>query len=152
MADHECALLIHDLPEPLGLVASLLKELSVAVWSTNSGGEALDLMALYKPALIFVDFPVWTRSSSRIIGLAWSVDPAANVIVVGSKQDIELYVATIERGAFSFVAPPFSHDGLRSIVNAAFTDVRARKEALSRSPFAHPNPGPSLPPDTRRPL
>ncbi len=152
MFEQDCALLVHDLPQPFGMLEALLKDFPVAVWSIRSDGDALDLMARHNPALIFVDLPIWNRSSSSIIGLAWSADPAANVIVVGSRQDIEVYVATIERGAFNFVAPPFSREGLRSMVNHAFADVRARNEALSRSLFGNPNPGPSLPLDLPRGL
>jgi response regulator of citrate/malate metabolism len=35
-----------------------------------------------------------------------------DVIVVGAKKDIGLYLSALEEGAFDFVLPPFEHQRL----------------------------------------
>jgi DNA-binding NtrC family response regulator len=137
MLDQSFALLIHDHPEPFASLGPLLRDLSLKVWKVRSHEADQAVMESCKPGLIFVDLPVWNRSSARVAGLAWGAHPAPNVIVVGVKPDIEVYVAAIERGAYSFVAPPFSRDQLKSIVSAAQADGRAREEAFHRGAFGH---------------
>jgi DNA-binding NtrC family response regulator len=147
MSDEALALLVHDRAEPCESLGALLRDLKVATWSIPSAEDMRDLLARQKPGLIFVDLPVWSRSGSSIISLAWSVDPVPNVVVVGSKPDIELYVSTIERGAFSYIAPPFSCEGLKLTISSALADVSARAEALARRYLTGPGSSQSITPN-----
>ena len=141
MRNRLIVLLIHDHPEPFGKLDAMLKDLPVGGRSIRSGDVTNDLVAQYMPALIFVDLPVWNKSWANIINLVRRADLAPNVIVVGSKPDIEVYVSAIERGAYSFVALPFLHDGLKFIVHSALSDVHDRRLAMFRatSPNVEPH-------------
>jgi DNA-binding NtrC family response regulator len=136
MFDQPFALLVYDRAEPCGCLEAVLGKLSVETRSAGSADDVRGLIARHQPGLVFVDLPVWNRSGSSIISLARAADPNPNVIVVGSKQDIELYVSTIERGAFTYIAPPFSCEGLRLSLSSALADVYARREVLRRSHLA----------------
>jgi DNA-binding NtrC family response regulator len=124
------ALLIHDRRDPFLRLESALKGLSVDTLSVRSDAFTENLIDRYRPPLMFVDVPVWNRSRANIIKAAWKADLAPNVIIVGSEPDVELYVSAIERGAFSFVAPPFEADRLMNEVHSAVKDVRDRKQAM----------------------
>jgi len=55
-----------------------------------------------------------------------------DVIVVGAKEDIRLYLSALEGGAFDFVLPPFEHQALEFVVESAQQDVRRRRSTERR--------------------
>jgi DNA-binding NtrC family response regulator len=136
MTDPLFALVIHDHDEALKELEGILKDLSVESWRITNCDSAESLIAQYKPSMIFIGLPVWERSHQQLVDLCRKADLALNIIVVGTMPDIELYVAAIERGAFSFIAPPFTHDGLNIIVHSAAIDARERRDAMARAVVA----------------
>lgn len=80
--------------------------------------------------MVFIESTIWGSAYKDLVDLSRRPDLALSVIVVGPAPDIELYVAAIERGAFSFVAPPFAYDGLNVIVHSAAMDARDRRESM----------------------
>jgi DNA-binding NtrC family response regulator len=133
MTNQLFALVIHDHEKPLKELKGILKDLSVETWSIDSCDSAEGLIAQYKPSMIFIDVPMWDKSHQQLVNLCRKSDLALNIIVVGEMPDIELYVASIERGAFSFIASPFSHDGLNPVVHSAAMDARERRDTMARA-------------------
>jgi DNA-binding NtrC family response regulator len=84
-----------------------------------------------------VDLPIWRKSHADIVNKAISVDSTFNIIVVGTLPDIEQCASAIERGAFDYVAPPFSHETLTLLVHSAAMDARERRESLARVFLTH---------------
>ena len=127
MAGHLCALLIHNYPELFKELEGVLKDLSVKTWNTKTVASAENLIPQLNPILVFIESSLWDTSYPQHVDLARKPDLALNVIVVGTGIDIELYLSAIKRGAFSFIAPPFTHDELNVVVNSAVMDARERR-------------------------
>jgi len=60
--------------------------------------------------------------------MANEVASPVDVIVVGAKEDMGLYVLALEAGAFDFVLPPFEHEALGFVVQSARRDVDRRTQ------------------------
>jgi DNA-binding NtrC family response regulator len=130
------AVAIHDHIEPCAELEGILRDLSVEVRAAKRCSEAWGLISKYQPSLVFVDLNVWRQSHNAIVNMAIEADQTFNIIVVGSLPDIEKYVSAIERGAFNYIAPPFSHDVLALVVQAAVADSRERRKSLATSPIS----------------
>jgi DNA-binding NtrC family response regulator len=139
MDNHLLAVLIHERSEPFEALKEALFDLSVEAYCVEGGSEAEDLIAEYQPLLVFVDLPIWSESHADIVDMVEGADQSLNIIVVGPLPDIQEHVAAIERGAFSFIAPPFSHKALTPVVHAAAMDARDRRESLVRVGLAYPS-------------
>lgn len=131
------AVMIHDRPEPLKTLEGALSNLLVESYSVKSCSEAKSLIAQYQPLVVFVDLLIWSKSFPYIVDLAKAADQGFNIIVVGALPDIEQYVSAVERGAFNYIAPPFSHDTLTMALHSASVDARERRESLARVFYAH---------------
>ena len=142
MMERPFAFLIHDRPEPFGELQAILKDLSVESVSIKSHEATGDLVAQHNPPLVFMDMSLQGNSWMKILNVVLKTEFPLNVIMVGPLPDIQLYVSVIERGAFSFVAPPFLLDDLNAVVHSALMDVRDRREARLRIASA------SVPPPT----
>ncbi len=136
MTDHLCAFLIHDHTECFRELEGLLKDLSVETWTIKTCDSAERLFAQHKPSLVFVDSSVWEKECEQLAELVRKAHLVLNVIVVGTVTDIELYVSAIQRGAFSFIAPPFAPDGLNIIVHSAVMGVRVRVKVMTQATVA----------------
>lgn len=132
MDNHLSALLIRELPEPFQALQGALSDLSVESYPARGCNEAASLVVRYQPPVVFADLPIWRQSHAEIVNMANAANRTFNIIVVGPLPDIEQYMSAIERGAFNFVAPPFSHDTLTLAVHSAAMDARERRESLER--------------------
>ncbi len=125
------AISIHEHPEPCKALEAALGDLSVETYFVKGWAAARDLIAQYQPLLVFVELAIWNRSHAEIVHLAGVADPYFNIVVVGSVPDIEMYVSTIEQGAFEFIAPPFAYEALTRVVHSAAKDARSCRQSLA---------------------
>jgi FixJ family two-component response regulator len=105
----------------------------VETYGARTWSAAKILIGQYRPLLVFVDLPIWRKSYTDIVNTANESDQFFNIVVAGSLPDIQLYVSAIERGAFSFVSAPFSHEELTRVVHSATRDARERRESLAQT-------------------
>jgi DNA-binding NtrC family response regulator len=145
MDDHLLAVLIHERPEPFQALQGALGDLSVESHCAQTWSEARNIIAQYQPLLIFVDLSIWRKSHTDMVMMANAVRQVFNIVVVGMLPDIEKYISVVEQGAFSFVAPPFSHDTLTLIVHSAAVDARNLRESRAEVPWADAVTSPAYP-------
>jgi DNA-binding NtrC family response regulator len=131
------AVLMQERPDAFEALKGALSDMEVEAYSVQGCNEAKSLIAQYHPLLVFVDLPIWNKFHADIVRMAQTADQTFNIIVLGPAPDIEAYASAIERGAFNFVAPPFSREPLTRIVYSAAMDARERTEAQAREVFAH---------------
>ena len=88
--------------------------------------------------LIFVDLAIWRLSRNELLEMQIAAEHFFNIIVVGSAPDIEIYVKTVEQGAFEYTAPPFFKETLGRLVQSAGMDARYRRESVAdlHKPYA----------------
>lgn len=130
------ALLVSDGDESFESLKALLKSGGMEVWNSRTRGEATRLLDQTHPELIFTATHLIDGSWMDIVNVADKAPVATNVIVVGRCKDVQLYLATIDQGAFDFVLPPFEVDPISHVVRVASEDVRRRREAQSFSAVA----------------
>lgn len=128
------AVLVYEHPDPLRALSKTLMDLSVEYYGARTWDAATVLIGQYQPVMIFVEITIWSKTRDAIMRASESADHPFSTIVVGCVPDIELYVSTIEQGAFNFVAPPFSHDILTPVLQTATVDAQRRRD--SRMPSA----------------
>ncbi len=129
MKEKVFAFLIHDDPNSLIDLKSILRKMGVETFSVRNIREAERLIPQTQPQMVFVDTSLRDGSWKDAMKLAETADVPLDVIVVGPGTDINLYLSAMERGAFDFVASPFQLEPLEYIVQSAALDVRARKQA-----------------------
>ncbi len=133
MRDYLRAFLIHDHPEAFKALEEILKDLCVEIWNIKTCDLVESLFAQHKPYLVFIELSAWEGSSAQLVALANQPDLATGIIVVGTLTDIDHYGSAVARGAFSYITPPFWHDGLNIIVHAAAMDARERRETMAQA-------------------
>jgi DNA-binding NtrC family response regulator len=128
------AVMIHENTEAFKILEAALAGMSVESFDVPGSKEARDSIAQNHPLLVFVDLSVWRQSHAEIVEAEMGTDQTFSIIVVGSKPDIESYVEAVGKGAFEFIAPPYSPETLNRVVKSAIIDARFRREALARVP------------------
>ena len=128
---HPFVLLVHDQPHPLESLKPVLRDLSVETFSVRTCEEAGQLITQTELQLVFTDTSLPDGSWADVVRMAEMASSPVDVIVVGAKEDMRLYLSALEGGAFDFVLPPFEHDALEFVVESARRDVRLRKSAAA---------------------
>jgi len=123
------ALLVSDGSAWFDELSWRLEDQGLETWTVESRTEAADLIRESHPELILTATTFPEGTWSEIVDMARKSSVPANVIVVGKRVDIELYVRAIEYGAFDFMLPPFETDQLSHVVRVAAEDVRRAREA-----------------------
>src|SRR5579862_5989952 len=113
------AVRIHDKSEAGRALGTALANLPMESHGVESFVEAKELIAQLQPLMVFVDSAIWRAARADILEAQLAAAQFFNVIVVGSTSDIEIYVATLEQGAFEYTAPPFFQETLNRLVQSA---------------------------------
>ena len=133
MKEQVAALLVHSAKEPLATLKGVLERQSVKTTRAQTCAEALELLELGPvPHLVFTDTVLPDGTWERVLTLAGNAAQFANVIVVSASVDIRLYIETVERGAWDFIAPPFAEAEVAHVVRCAVENVHKRRAALAQ--------------------
>jgi DNA-binding NtrC family response regulator len=128
MTEKISALLIYDRPNHMAALEAILESQSIEVQSARSCGEALlVLWSEDPPHLVFTDTQLSDGTWAEMISVARKCRLPVNVVVVSRLVDVNLYVQTMERGAFDFIAAPFEAAEIAHIVRSATGNVLDRR-------------------------
>jgi len=112
------AVLVSDGGEPFEKLELALNSQGIKTYRARSSAEVVVLLEHPdSPQMIFTDttFPRGTWADALSLAARHFVP----VIVVSRRMDLELYVDSLERGAFDFIVPPFVSADLAHIVKCA---------------------------------
>jgi DNA-binding NtrC family response regulator len=122
------ALMIYDEPEPSGGLKQVLHRMGMELHHVRTFREASLLLKQSNAVeLIFTDTNLPDGTWEDILHLAQRNSSFLPVIVVSRVVDIDLYLKTLEGGAFDFVTPPFLTYDLANVTGSAMY-----KKLLSR--------------------
>ncbi len=125
-------MLVYSQPDPLSELKLLLESQGVKTLVARSCGEAaLRLWGLRPLHTVFTDIQLSDGTWEDLIGLAEKAPWAVNVIVVSRLVDIQLYLETLDRGAFDFLTPPFFPTGVASLLRAS--SLKAAREKAGKT-------------------
>jgi DNA-binding NtrC family response regulator len=133
MQERVTALLVHSDSEMLATLRGVLERQSVKTTRARSCAEAAEILELGSaPHLVFTDTVLPDGTWERVLTLAGNAPEYVNVIVVSAVPDIRLYIETVERGVWDFIAPPFAETEVAHVVLCAVENVHKRRVALAQ--------------------
>jgi len=126
MPEKVTVLLVSDGREPFEKLELALDIQGVRTYRAESSAEVPVLLEQPEsPQMIFTDTTLSDGTWADVLGLA--ARHKVPVIVVSRLVDHELYIQSLERGAFDFVVPPFVREDLAHIVRCAAWNRSARR-------------------------
>jgi DNA-binding NtrC family response regulator len=133
MVEIVSALLVNDREETFSTLRPILESQCIVTREAKTCGEALlSLWGKRPPHLAFTDVLLADGNWSDVISLADKCPLPINVVVVSRQLDVNLYIESMERGAFDFITPPFEVPDVAHVVRCAAQNVLRRR-------FSHQN-------------
>lgn len=122
------ALLVSGKDDSFENLKVLLKNQGIETWSAQSRDEVRRLLDQTLPEIIFTSTLFPDGNWSDIVRLIEKTNAATNVIVVGEYKNTQLYLSTMDFGAFDFILPPFEAEPLAHVTRVAAENARRRRE------------------------
>jgi DNA-binding NtrC family response regulator len=124
-------LVADDEKEILISCRKILERAGYEVATAPSGAEALKILKSARYDLFFVDLRMPGRDGMEVLSLARSIDPGMIIIMFTAYATLDTAVEAIKRGAFDYLAKPFTADQLRLAAERALDHRRLQLENLS---------------------
>jgi DNA-binding NtrC family response regulator len=124
-------LVADDEKEILISCRKILERAGFEVTTACDGAEALEILKSGRFDLLFVDLRMPGRSGLEIMSLARAIDPSMMIIMFTAYAALDTAVEAIKRGAFDYLAKPFTADQLRLAAGRALDHRRLQLENLS---------------------
>jgi two-component system NtrC family response regulator len=105
-----------------------LHQAGYRVLTATNGEEGLRLFALEQPAVVITDIQMPGLSGYDVLERIKTDSPETLVIVVTAHGTLEKAVEAMKKGAYDYIAKPFSRDELALVVDKAFTFLGLKKE------------------------
>jgi two-component system response regulator AtoC len=117
------------------LLSEILRSLKHEVRLAATASEGIDLFRTEQPAAVVLDIRLPDASGMTVLDEMVSVRRDTPVIVVSGHADAQAAGESRRRGAFEFLAKPFSIDQFVRVMTAALHDGAP---SADRSPHAGP--------------
>ncbi len=124
-------LVADDEKEILISCRKILEHAGHRVDTAADGSGALELLKASHYDLFLVDLKMPGRSGMEILSLARALDPALMIIMFTAYATLETAVEAVKRGAFDYLAKPFTADQLRLAAERALRHKQLLQENLS---------------------
>jgi two-component system response regulator HydG len=124
-------LVADDEHEILVSCRKILERAGYEVTTASDGGEAIEALKGRTHDLFLVDLRMPGRSGLEILSAARNLDPAMAIVMFTAHATLETAVEAVKRGAFDYLAKPFTADHLRLAAERALRHKRLTEENLS---------------------
>ena len=124
-------LVADDEKEILVSCRKILEHAGYEVATAVDGSEALQLLKASRYDLFLVDLKMPGRSGMEVLSLARTLDPALIIIMFTAFATLETAVEAVKRGAFDYLAKPFTADQLRLAAERALRHKQLLEENLN---------------------
>ncbi len=135
MKDHSYTLLVHDNTEPLEPLKAVLRELAADTFHVHNLEMAKVLRSGAQPQVIIVETELPEETWAGVFTLVERADVPLNVIVMGTRSNVERYLSAMGRGPFNLVVPPFVLESLGYVIRSKALEERFRSDAPARPVF-----------------
>ncbi len=109
----------------------ILEHAGHEVSTAADGAEALKLLKASRYDLFLVDLKMPGASGLEVLTLARALDPAMMMVMFTAYATLETAVEAVKRGAFDYLAKPFTADQLRVSVERALRHKKLLEENLN---------------------
>ena len=133
-------LIVDDEPEPRQLFARVLRKEGYNVEEADTGKQGLEIARATVPDLVLLDLYLPDTSGLDLLPRVLKICPAALVVIMTGRGEVETAVEAMKRGAVDYLVKPFEIERLRSSVRALFRAGAERdagsvsKRAIGESP------------------
>jgi DNA-binding NtrC family response regulator len=124
-------LVADDEKEILISCRKILERSGYEVTTACDGAEALEALKSNRYDLMFIDLRMPGRSGMEIMSLARAIDPSMMMIMFTAFATLDTAVESVKRGAFDYLAKPFTADQLRHAAERALDHRKLQLENLS---------------------
>ncbi|MBI4456291.1 MAG: sigma-54-dependent Fis family transcriptional regulator [Acidobacteria bacterium] len=124
-------LVADDEREILVSCRKILERAGHNVTTAADGVEALELLKASRYDLFIVDLKMPGRNGMEILSLARSLDAGLMIIMFTAFATLETAVEAVKRGAFDYLAKPFTADQLRVVAERALRHKQLLEENLN---------------------
>lgn len=109
----------------------ILERAGYEVATVTDGAQALELLKASRYDLFLVDLKMPGLGGMEALSMARALDTSLMIIMITAYATIETAVEAVKRGAFDYLAKPFTADQLRLTVERALRQKRLLEENLS---------------------
>lgn len=121
-------LVVDDEPAILETMSGLLTRAECLCEPADSGKRALSLLREHEYHIMFSDISMPAGNGLELLPKARELRPDMPVIMLTGTADIGLALSTIRKGAYDFIAKPFSCDELLAVLHRALEYRRLKLE------------------------
>src|SRR3989441_723840 len=125
----DSVLVIDDEKNIRALLAKVVSQDQVEVYSAGTGAEGMQMADEHEPDLVLLDLRLPDTSGLKVLRLLRARHPEAIVIMMTAFGQVESAVEAIKSGATDYLEKPFDRlEKLRMAVGRALEESRARRE------------------------
>ena len=121
---------IDDDEQHLKLVATLISQDSVVVFTSADSRAGLDLVRTHHPQLVVVDLVMPDMGGLEILEKIINFDPGTEVILLTGHYSSESAVEAIQKGACDYLTKPVQAEKLQERVDSLLAELRNRQHCL----------------------
>ena len=109
----------------------ILNHAGYEVTTAPDGGAALGLLKSSRYDLLLVDLKMPGLSGLETLTMARKIDPTLMIVMLTAYATIQTAVDAVKRGAFDYLAKPFTVDQLRQVVAQSLQQKQLIEESLA---------------------
>ena len=121
---------IDDDEQHLKLVATLISQDSVVVFTSADSRAGLELVRTHHPQLVVVDLVMPDMGGLEILEKIIDFDPGTEVILLTGHYSSESAVEAIQKGACDYLTKPVQAEKLQERVDSLLAELRNRQHCL----------------------
>jgi len=128
MSDSEAKILIvDDEPAHCAILSRLMKSEGFKVLTVNDGTAAVDSIASQGPDVLLLDFMMPGMNGMQVLEFVREKDLGIPAIMITGYANVPGAVDAMRAGAYDYLAKPFSHHEVVTIVRRALEERRLRE-------------------------
>lgn len=121
---------IDDDEQHLKLVATLISQEQVEVFTSANAQAGLDLVRSHHPQLVVVDLVMPGMGGMDILERITDFDPAIEVVLLTGHYSSESAVEAIQKGACDYLTKPVQAEKLQERIDSLLLEMRNRQQCL----------------------
>ena len=126
-------LLVDDDPDLQEILQICLKQWGFEVAIASNGNEGAQLVDSYHPDIVLSDVMMPDMSGIELLKSLQANDPSRPVILMTGYSTVDMAVEAMKDGALDFLTKPLDYPKLKSLLEAAQRDLKARKQSKKLS-------------------
>ena len=131
MVDKSRILIIDDEEVVLDSCTMILRGGKYEIATANNGTTGLDLIANFKPDLVFIDLEMPGITGMEVIERIGQQDPTIVMVVITGFATVNSAVEAMKMGAYDFLPKPFTPDEFRLITKRGLERRKLTLETIA---------------------